>query len=456
MANQRVRDMTTGTPWKLLLSFMLPLVGGNLFQQVYSMVDTIVVGRTLGVDALAGVGSTGSVSFLVMGFCMGITSGCAIPVAQKFGEKDYEGLRKYVGNMIWLCAGVALVFMVTTTVLCKQILTWMNNPADTFHYAYNYIFWTFMGIPFTMTYNLLAGVIRSLGDSKTPLYFLIFSSCLNVVLDLVFILVFHMGVMGASLATVISQAVSGMLCLSLIVKNYPILKLNKDDLKPRKFYLGRLASMGVPMGLQFSITALGGTVLQTTVNGLGTASMAAMTAGNKVSLFLDCPLSAFGTAMATFAGQNLGAGRLDRVRKGFQSSVIIGVAYCAVLAVVAYFWGKPIALLFLDGASQEVIDLCWKFLMCNAALFVLLLYVFLLRMTLQGLGYSPIVVIAGVLEMFARAGVAVGLVPFFGFTAVCIANPAAWIAADIFLAPTYIICMRRLEKKQAEKELNKV
>lgn len=450
MANQRVRDMTVGTPWKLLLNFMLPLVAGNLFQQIYSMVDTIVVGRFLGVDALAGVGSTGSVNFLVMGFCMGITSGCAIPVAQKFGEKDFDGLRKYVGNMIWLCAGFALVVTVATTVLCRQILVWMNNPADTFQYAYDYIFWAFLGIPATMTYNLLAGIIRSLGDSRTPLLFLIFSSALNVVLDLVFILVFHMGVMGASVATVISQLISGLLCLWFIIRNFQILRLSKDDLVPRKVYLMKLASMGIPMGLQFSITAIGGTVLQTTVNGLGTASMAAMTAGNKVSLFLDCPLGSAGTAMATFAGQNLGAGRLDRVRQGFKSSTIIGIAYCVFILVLAYFWGKPIALLFLDSKETEVINMCWMFLMYNAALYVFLLYVFLLRMTLQGLGYSAIVVIAGVLEMVARAGVAMALVPHFGFAAVCIANPAAWIMADLFLVPTYIVCMRRIEQKMKD------
>ena len=175
MAKHRVRDMTTGTPWKLLLNYMVPLMIGNLFQQVYNMVDTVIVGRFLGVDALAGVGSTGSISFLVMGFCMGMCSGFAVPVAQKFGERDYDGLRKYVGNMIWLGGSIALVVTVVTTILCRQILIWMNNPADTIDYAYQYIFWIFMGIPFTMLYNTLAGIIRSLGDSKTPLYFLLFS-----------------------------------------------------------------------------------------------------------------------------------------------------------------------------------------------------------------------------------------------------------------------------------------
>ncbi len=445
MANAKVRDMTEGSPWRLLLSFMLPLIAGNLFQQVYSMVDTMVVGRFLGVEALAGVGSTGSINFLVIGFCTGITSGCAIPVAQKFGEKDYDGMRKFVGNMLWLCAAVAVVMTVSTTLLCRQILIWMKNPEETFGYAYDYLIWVYLAIPATMMYNLLAGVIRSLGDSRTPLLFLIFSSGLNVVLDLVFILVFHMGVTGASVATAVSQLISGIMCLIFMAKNFPMLKLSRDELKLRWFYVRRLAALGFPMGLQFSITAIGGTILQTTVNTLGKASMAAVTAGNKVSLFLDCPLSAIGTALATYAGQNLGAKRMDRVHRGFRVSLVMGLIYCLIILAAAWFFGKPLALLFLDSGEREVIDMSWSFLMCNALLYPLLLLVFLFRMTLQGLGYSFIVVIAGVLEMFARAGVAM-LVPYFGFTAVRFANPAAWIAADLFLLPVYIWGVRKIER----------
>ena len=357
MAKHRVRDMTTGTPWKLLLNYMVPLMIGNLFQQVYNMVDTVIVGRFLGVDALAGVGSTGSISFLVMGFCMGMCSGFAVPVAQKFGERDYDGLRKYVGNMIWLGGSIALVVTVVTTILCRQILIWMNNPADTIDYAYQYIFWIFMGIPFTMLYNTLAGIIRSLGDSKTPLYFLLFSSGLNIVLDLLFVVVFRMGVTGASLATVVAQIVSGILCLWVIVKNYPILHLKREDFQARGFYIGRLFSMGVPMGLQFSITAIGNTVLQTAVNGLGTASMAAVTAGTKVGFLFDGPLNSIGGALTTFAGQNLGAGKMDRVRRGVRSALLMGIAYSIVIFFAVYFLGKPVSLLFLDSGETEVIEL---------------------------------------------------------------------------------------------------
>ena len=446
MAKHRVRDMTTGTPWKLLLNYMVPLMIGNLFQQVYNMVDTVIVGRFLGVDALAGVGSTGSISFLVMGFCMGMCSGFAVPVAQKFGERDYDGLRKYVGNMIWLGGSIALVVTVVTTILCRQILIWMNNPSDTIDYAYQYIFWIFMGIPFTMLYNTLAGIIRSLGDSKTPLYFLLFSSGLNIVLDLLFVVVFRMGVTGASLATVVAQIVSGILCLWVIVRNYPILHLKREDFQARGFYIGRLFSMGVPMGLQFSITAIGNTVLQTAVNGLGTASMAAVTAGTKVGFLFDGPLNSIGGALTTFAGQNLGAGKMDRVRRGVRSALLMGIAYSIVIFFAVYFLGKPVSLLFLDSGETEVIELCRQFLICNALFYILLLFVNCLRMTIQGLGFSGIAVIAGVLEMFARGGVAILLVPLLGFNAVSLGGPAAWVMANLFLIPTYLVCVKKLER----------
>ena len=299
MAKNATRDLTTGAPMKLLLAFMLPLLFGLLFQQFYSMVDTVVVGKFLGVDALAGVGSTGSVNFLVLGLCNGVCAGFAIPVAQKFGQKDFDGLRRFVGNMIWLSAGIALIVTLVTTTLCAQILRWMDTPADTFSYAYDYIWVIFLGIPATMLYNLLSGIIRSLGDSRTPLVFLIFSSLLNVALDIVFIVGLHMGVAGAGWATRLSQLISGVLCLFYMIKRFPLLHLKREDLQLRWVYTRHLLNMGLPMGLQYSITAIGSILLQTAVNGLGASAMAAMTAGNKVSMLCACPYDAIGTTAAT-------------------------------------------------------------------------------------------------------------------------------------------------------------
>ena len=249
MTNNRTRDLTVGSPMRLILSFMLPLTFGLLFQQLYSMVDTMVVGKLLGVDALAGVGSTGSINFLVLGLCNGICAGFAIPVAQKFGQKSYDDLRRFVGNMIWLTASIALGVTLATTALCRQVLTWMDTPEDVFSYAYDYIFIIFLGIPATMLYNLLSGIIRSLGDSRTPLMFLIFSSVLNVALDIAFIVVFRMGVAGAGWATLLSQLISGVLCLVYMIRRFPILHLKREDLAFRPTYAGHLLTMGLPMGL---------------------------------------------------------------------------------------------------------------------------------------------------------------------------------------------------------------
>ena len=447
MAKSSVRDLTVGSPMKLILSFMLPLLFGMLFQQFYSMVDTVVVGKFLGVEALAGVGSTGSINFMVLGMCNGVCAGFAIPVAQKFGQKDFDGLRRFVGNMIWLGSAIALIVTVFTTTLCGQILRWMNNPQETFSYAYSYIWVIFLGIPATMLYNLLSGIIRSLGDSKTPLLFLILSSILNVALDVAFIVGFKMGVAGAGWATLLSQLISGLLCLLLIIKRFPLLRLSRDDLQLRWVYARHLLSMGLPMGLQYSITAIGSILLQTAVNGLGASAMAAVTAGSKVYMLCACPYDAIGGTAATFAGQNLGAGKPERIHQGVRDCTVLGVVYAAMIFAVIYFWGSRLTLLFLDtkdvSAVETIGTLSRRFLLTQLAFYVPLLFVNLLRFTIQGLGFSEFAVFAGVFEMVARGVFGLCLVPWLGFPAVCFASPAAWVMADLFLFPAYYSCMKK-------------
>lgn len=447
MEKSGTRDLTVGSPMGLILSFMLPLLFGLLFQQFYSMVDTVVVGKFLGVEALAGVGSTGSVNFLVLGLCNGVCAGFAIPVAQKFGQKDFDGLRKFVGNMIWLCSIIGLVVTLTTTVLCRQILTWMDTPAETFDYAYNYIWVIFLGIPATMLYNLLSGIIRSLGDSRTPLVFLILSSLLNVALDIVFIVTFRMGVAGAGWATLLSQLISGVLCLGYMVRRFPMLHLSREDLRLRGIYARHLLNMGLPMGLQYSITAIGSILLQTAVNGLGATAMAAIAAGSRVSMLLVCPFDAMGTTAATFAGQNLGAVKLDRIHQGVKDCTVLGIIISAAIFVITWFGGSAMTTLFLDtadGASVDmVVPMGQQFLLINAAFAIPLLFVNLLRFTIQGLGYSEFAVFAGVFEMVARGAFGLCLVPVLGYTAACFASPAAWVMADLFLFPAYFHCMKK-------------
>ena len=447
MTNNRTRDLTVGSPMKLVLSFMLPLTFGLLFQQLYSMVDTMVVGKLLGVDALAGVGSTGSINFLVLGLCNGICAGFAIPVAQKFGQKSYDDLRRFVGNMVWLTASIAIAVTLITTSMCHQVLRWMGTPAEVFSYAYDYIFIIFLGIPATMLYNLLSGIIRSLGDSRTPLMFLILSSVLNVGLDILFIVVFRMGVAGAGWATLLSQLVSGILCLLFMIRKFPILHLSREDLVFRPVFAFHLLAMGLPMGLQYSITAVGSILLQTAVNGLGAAAMAAMTAGSKVSMLCVCPFDAMGTTAATFAGQNLGAGKPERIHQGVRDCTVLGIVFSILIFTVLWFGGGAMTTLFLDTSDAAtiatVVPLSERFLLINAAFYIPLLFVNLLRFTIQGLGYSELAVFAGVFEMVARGLFGLCLVPVFGFAAACFASPAAWVLADAFLFPAYFHCMKK-------------
>ena len=446
MTKSNSKDMTQGSPMKLIISFFLPLMLGMLFQQFYSMMDTIIVGKFLGVNALAAVGSTGSVNFMVIGFCMGVCSGFAIPVAQRFGAKDYHYLRKFVANSVWLSALCAAVMTVVVCALCRNILQWMRTPSDIIQGAYDYIFVIFLGIPVIYLYNLLSGILRSLGDSKSPLMFLILSSLLNIGLDLAFILVFDMGVAGAAWATVISQGISGVLCLFYIKKKYDVLKLSKEEWRMDKSCMAKLCNMGIPMGLQYSITAIGSVILQTSVNTLGSTAVASMTAAGKVGMFFCCPFDAMGSTMSTYAGQNLGAGELKRITKGLLSCCMIGLVYSVLAFVTLFFFSPKIALLFLDAKEMAILDNVRLMLLITSAFYMTLALVNILRFTIQGLGYSRLAVLAGVCEMAARALVGAFLVPVAGYTGVCFASPVAWIFADLFLIPAYVCIMKRLAR----------
>lgn len=352
MSKSAVKDMTQGSPIKLILSFFMPLLLGMLFQQFYSMMDTIIVGKFLGVQALASVGSTGSINFMIIGFCMGVCSGFAIPIAQCFGAKEEHALRKYAANACWLATVFAIIMTIVVCILCADILRWMNTPSDIIQGAYDYIFVIFLGIPVIYLYNLLSGIIRSLGDSKSPLLFLIISSLLNIVLDLALILIFHMGVAGAAWATVISQGISGILCLLYMKKKYEILKISKEEWKIDLHCMIRLCNMGIPMGLQYSITAIGSVILQTAVNTLGSAAVASITAGSKVSMFFCCAFDAMGSTMSTYSGQNLGARNLKRITQGVLSCCIIGLLYALFAFGVLFLFGSQVALLFLPAEDM--------------------------------------------------------------------------------------------------------
>ena len=440
------KDMTVGSPMRLVVSFAIPLMFGNLFQQFYSMVDTVIVGRFLGTGPLAAVGSTGSVNFLILGFCLGVCAGFAIPVSQSFGSKDERELKRYVGNIVWLAAVFSVLFAVVTVALCRPILEWMDTPADIIDDAYNYIVVIFLGIPVTVLYNTLASLLRALGDSRTPVVFLVMASVLNIGLDLFLILVIPMGVAGAAWATVISQALSGVACLVFIWKRFPLLHLSRDDLRPRLDHMARLLGMGLPMGLQLSITAIGSILLQTSVNGLGSVVVASVTASNKLQMLFACVFDALGVSMSTYAGQNIGAKKPDRLGPGVRSGMVIGSVYSLLALAVVLLFGRTMMLLFVDASETEIIRQAYQFLVIQAAFFIPLAGVNVFRLFIQGMGYSKVAMFAGCFEMVARGVFGLFLVPKFGFLLACFASPCAWILADAFLVPNFFKVLRHAKR----------
>lgn len=441
------KDLTVGSPMKLILGFAFPMFLGLLFQQFYSLVDTMIVGKYLGVDPFAGVGSTGSLNFIVIGFCMGLCSGFSVPISQSFGAKDFPMLRKMVTNSVWLCTFFSVVITTLMLVFCRPVLTLMNTPENIFEYAYIYIFIIFAGIPCTILYNMTAAILRALGDSKSPIIFLAISSAINIGLDLLLIIVFRMGVEGAALATVVSQGVSGVISIIYIKKKFDILAMEKGDWKLERHLAGKLTGVGIPMGLQYSITGIGSVILQTAVNGLGSIYVASMTAGSKINIFLACPFDALGQTMAPYAGQNIGARKLDRVGKGLRAACIIGFIVSGLMVIVVKLFGDQLTMLFLDEKDPVIMQNSTQFLIIVSAFYCLLTLVNTVRFTIQGMGFSSLAIIAGVMEMIARGIAGMLLVPAFGYLGACYSSPLAWLLADAFLIPAFFLCKRKVARQ---------
>ena len=431
------KDMTKGNPVKLIVAFFIPLMLGSLFQQFYSMVDAIVVGKFVGVNALAGVGATGSLNFLIIGFTNGICSGFAIMFGQSFGAKDFSLMRRYIANAIYLAAAVAVVLTPLTVILSRPILRMMNTPDEIINDACIYIQIIFAGLSVTMMYNAGSAILRALGDSRTPLYVLFLSSALNIVLDLVFVIAFRMGVAGVGIATVIAQAVSGIVCFIYMFKKYPVLKFVKQEWYVDIGHMKRLLSVGLPMALQFSITAVGSIIMQIAVNGLGAASVAAMTAANKIHLIFSCTLETVGIAMATYCSQNMGARKYKRIRQGITSANILACGIAVFDCAILTLFGRYLALLFLDSSETAIMAEAQMYLNVTSLAYPLLAILFVLRNSIQGMGYGLLPMMAGLCELLGRIIVAFGLVGKYGFFGATLASPVAWIAADLLLVGVY-------------------
>lgn len=448
------RDLTSGMPLKVISMFTLPLVLGNLFQQFYSLADTIIVGRFVGVNALAAVGATGSVNYLILGFVIGICNGFAIPIAQCFGGKDFCRMRRYVANAGWLCLAMSVLLTAATVIFTRPIMQLMQTPSDIISDASLYIGWIFAGIPFVFLYNMVSAIMRALGDSKTPLYFLVLTSVLNVGLDLYLIIVYDMGVLGAALATDISQAISGVVSFLYMLRRFTVLRMEGDERRVDAEACGRLCGMGVPMGLQCSITAIGSVIMQSAVNVLGSTAVAAVTAAGKTQNLLTVPLESVGTAMATYSGQNLGASKLGRIRRGTNSAMLLITVYSVAAAIFLHFFDVVIIGLFIDTEVETtIVSMASEYMFWNSLFFIPLGALIVWRYIIQGLGYSTLAMMAGVAEMIARTIVALLLVPTLGYFGAELSNPAAWVAACVFLWPAYRWTMNQLQNRMHARRL---
>ena len=443
----RQNDMTSGSPMKIILWFTLPIFIGNVFQQFYNMADAVIVGKFVGNNALAAVGSTGTIMFLINGFVIGMTAGFTVLTAQKFGAGDEKGIRRSVTGAAWLSLIVGIILTAAFMVFMKPLLTLMNTPQDIFDDAYAYIMIISGGILAQMLYNLLASILRALGDSRVPLYFLILSAFLNIVLDLVFVIVFQMGAAGAAVATIISQGVSGLLCLVYIGKKVQILRMTKEDWRPNRMLLYAQLKVGIPMALQYSITAIGTMMVQSSLNILGSTLVAAYTAAAKIEQVVTQAYIAMGTTMATYGAQNMGAGDVPRIRQGFKACTIVGIIYSVAAAAFVMTAGKYMTYLFVSEDVQIIMDSVDIYLKCVGIFFIPLAVVNIYRNGIQGLGYGLLPMMAGVAELIGRGMVAVIAASQRSYLGVCLASPAAWVLAGGLLIAMYYYIMNHDIKK---------
>lgn len=437
-------SMTQGNPLKVMLQFAFPLLIGNLLQQTYNIIDAAIVGQSLGAQALASVGASTSVQFLVLGFCMGSCTGFGIPVAKYFGAGDLKHMKNIIFNGAVLTAVIAVIITVLCTLLCPWILQVLSVQSDIYANAYSYLMIIFLGLPFTLLYNYLSSILRAVGDSRTPFLFLAFSAVLNIFLDLFFILIAGWGCAGAAFATIAAQAISGILCLIVIIRRMEVLWLSKENRVVRGDSITELLQMGLPTGLQFSITAIGSMVMQSANNGLGGDYVSAFTAGAKLKQFTMCPFDAIATSVSVFCSQNYGAGKIDRIHKGLRQGIAVGVGYGLFAGLILIFAGRPLSMIFVSKDASGVLDASAKYLRCMGYFYWSLGILNVTRMVTQGLGHSGRAFFSGVMEMIARTIVSLGFVSTFGYTAICFADQTAWIAACCYIAPTCLYCLKKI------------
>ena len=441
------KNKTEGNPLKIILLFSVPVLLGNLFQQFYNMVDTIIVGQYLGEEALAAVGSTGCLMFLVLGFANGIAQGFGVMISHSYGAKDYKLLKHYVALSLLLTVAISAILTTITVSGSRLLLLWMNTPENIFELANNYIQVIFAGIILTMGYNVAAGILRGIGDSKTPLYFLILSSFLNIFLDVFLIVVIPLGTAGAAYATIISQGISALLCYIYMFRKFDVLKLHRDDIYVDLVGVINILSVGIPMALNYSITAIGTMIFQSAVNVFGSGVVAAYTAASKVSNIATQTLPTLGTAMATYCAQNLGAGKVHRIFDGMKQAFFLCIVTAALAAAICTLGGRFIVSWFINNPSEEVFSYAMQYLYTISWFMLPLAWIFAYRNALQGLNQGFVPMISGIVELVSRYAVILLFAKPFGYAGVCFADPAAWVTTGVLLMVTYFLWKRKIEKR---------
>ena len=442
------KDMTSGKPIKLIWNFTIPLLIGNLFQQLYNMADTFIVGRTIGVHALASVGSTGSIIFLILGFANGLTAGLAIPLAQRYGAKDYSGVKRSFYVSILISAMVAILLTILSMLFCRQILEIMQTPVEIIDGAYDYLMVIFAGIFSSMAFNLLSNIFRSIGDAKTPLYFLVIACIMNIILDVVFIAGFGMGVEGAGYATVLSQIFSALACILYIWKKIPILRLNSKDFVAESSDVKEHVRISFPMAFQSSIIAIGAIIIQITLNQLGATAVAAYTAAQKIDQVAILPMMSFGVTMATFVAQNYGAKKYDRIWRGVRDCIKLSLTFAISVGIILNVFSPIFIRAFVGVGHEEVVELGAIYFITNGTMYSLLSLLFIYRYTLQGVGKTFTPTVAGIMELCMRAFAAVVLSNLYGYTGATMANPLAWLGSLIPLMIAYYLFKNKFPKEQ--------
>lgn len=422
---------------RLIFFFTVPLIAGNIFQQLYAFVDTLIVGRFLGVDALAAVGCTGSLMFLMIGFIMGLTTGLSIYTGQRFGAKDEEGVRKSAAACVVLSLACGIVLTILGVVLCRSFLVWMQTPAEILENADAFITIIYAGTIIGVFFLMQTNIIRALGDSRTPTIMLALALCINIVLEPVAILVLGWGVPGAALATVTAQLIGNIICFIYIMKKVPLLHIRREDWKIERKILVEHLKIGLPMAFQSSIIAIGAVILQAALNHLGATAVAAYAASQKVDAIAMMPMMSFGMAMAAYTAQNYGAHKMHRIEEGVKKCIMMLVSFSIVAGLFNIFCGPFIMELFVGAGETQVISYGQTYLTVNGVCYWILSLLFIFRYTLQGLGQSVVPTIAGVMELLMRAGAAIFLVDWLGYMGACLANPMAWIGSCLPLAVAF-------------------